>query len=44
MEDLAISLYYLGMIGSLIGSLWFLFEAFQVNIIWGLACIFLPIV
>ena len=44
MEILGTTLFYLGMLGSIIGGLWFLFEAFSENILWGLGCLFLPFV
>ena len=44
MEILGTTLFYLGMLGSIIGGIWFLLEAFSENILWGLGCLFLPFV
>ncbi|TWU13951.1 hypothetical protein CA54_27930 [Symmachiella macrocystis] len=44
MEIFGMTLFYLGMLGSIAGGLWFLFEAFSENILWGLGCLFLPFV
>ena len=44
METMATALFFLGMLGSIIGSVWFLLEAFQENILWGLGCLLVPFV
>ena len=44
MEILAIILVVIGIILSLIGSIWFLVESFRANIWWGLGCLFVPFV
>ena len=37
-------LYYLGIVIGLIGGIWLLVVAFKESILWGLGCLFLPIV
>jgi hypothetical protein len=36
-------LLFLGSALSLIGGIWFMVAAFQESIVWGLACLFLPV-
>jgi len=42
MEFLGNLLVVVGLIGSLIGTLWILIVAFQESVTWGLGCILLP--
>jgi hypothetical protein len=34
----------IGLIISLVGSIWFLVEAFKESVLWGLGCLFIPFV
>ena len=44
MEVLAMLLIVVGIIGSLIGGIWFLVVAFQESVLWGLGCLlFTPV-
>ena len=44
MEIIAIPLILLGSIIFIIGGFWFLIAAFRESVLWGLACLFIPIV
>ncbi len=44
MEALGIVIAVVGIILSVGGSIWFLFEAFSESALWGLGCLFLPLV
>jgi hypothetical protein len=44
MDLLAVSLIVVGMIMLIIGGVWFLVAAFRESVLWGLACLFVPIV
>jgi hypothetical protein len=44
MEILGMILCFIGVIGSLVGGVWFLIIAFQENILWGLGCLIVPLV
>ncbi len=44
MEVIAMLLSAIGMIVMVVGGIWFLVVAFQESILWGLGCLFLPIV
>jgi uncharacterized membrane protein YhhN len=37
-------LFFLGLILFFIGGIWFIVVTFQESILWGLACLFLPVV
>ncbi len=44
MEVLGMMLMVVGIIGALIGGIWFLVVAFQESVLWGLGCLFVPFV
>lgn len=44
METLGMILSGIGMIGIVVGGLWMLLEQFNTSILWGLACLFIPLV
>jgi polyferredoxin len=44
MDILAGSLIFLGFVIFIIGGFWFLIAAFRESVLWGLACLFIPIV
>ena len=44
MEVVGMLLMIVGVIGSVIGGIWFLVAAFQESALWGLGCLFVPLV
>ena len=44
MEAVGMILLIIGMIVTFVGGVWFLVVAFQESILWGLGCLFIPIV
>jgi len=44
MDLIALALLVPGLILLIIGGFWFLVAAFRVGVLWGLACLFIPIV
>jgi hypothetical protein len=43
-ETLGLVLFVVGMIISLVGSIWFLVVAFKESLLWGLGCLIVPFV
>jgi hypothetical protein len=43
MKTIAMILLVIGLIVSLTGGVWFLYEAFDESFLWGLACLLVPI-
>lgn len=43
-HGIGIGLLILGLVLAFIGGLWFLVAAFRESVLWGLACLFIPIV
>jgi hypothetical protein len=44
MDIIAVSLILLGLVIFVVGGFWFLVAAFRESVLWGLACLFIPIV
>jgi len=44
MAALGTVLLIIGFIGMIVGSIWFLIEAFNESVMWGLGCFFVPFV
>ena len=44
MDLIAVSLMLLGLAIFIVGGIWFLVAAFRESVLWGLACLFIPIV
>jgi hypothetical protein len=44
MEMLGMILLVIGSLISAVGGIWFIMEAFQESILWGLGCIFVPFI
>jgi len=44
MDLIAVTLILLGLVLFIVGGFWFLIAAFRESVLWGLACLFIPIV
>jgi uncharacterized membrane protein len=44
MDIISIALILLGAVIGIVGGIWFLVAAFREGVLWGLACLFIPIV
>ena len=44
MDLLAVALIVVGLLMLIVGGFWFLIAAFRESVLWGLACLFVPIV
>jgi len=44
MEILSSGLFFIGVIVMVVGGIWMLIEQFNTSLIWGLGCLFVPLV